>query len=107
MIPNLRPLAARRKKSSRAGKAGAINTGDTAIVRSLRTGWVLQGRALMPSIRKGREHRELPASQDSSGDSAERRRLRWQGMQREADELHLTLRRVPHTDCVIVVPLQT
>lgn len=35
------------------------------------------------------------------------RKLRWMGMQEDTDQLQMTLRRVPHTDCVIVVPHDT
>jgi len=50
----------------------------------------------------------MPEEQQVSSDLAERiRKLRWLGMQREADELQMTLRRVPHTDCVVVMPRET
>jgi hypothetical protein len=43
-----------------------------------------------------------------SSDLAKRiRKLRWLGMQQEAEQLQMTLRRVPHTECVIVVPRDT
>ena len=35
------------------------------------------------------------------------RKLRWMGMQQEAEQLQMALRRVPHADCVIVVPRDT
>jgi hypothetical protein len=34
-------------------------------------------------------------------------KLRWLGMQKEAEELHMMLRCVPHTDCVVVIPRDT
>jgi hypothetical protein len=34
-------------------------------------------------------------------------KLRWLGMQQEAEALHMTLRRVPGTDCVVVIPRDT
>jgi len=34
-------------------------------------------------------------------------KLRWLGMQQEAEELQMMLRRVPHTDCVVLVPRDT
>jgi len=50
----------------------------------------------------------MPEEQQVSSDLAERiGKLRWLGMQREADELQMTLRRVPHTDCVVVMPRET
>jgi hypothetical protein len=35
------------------------------------------------------------------------RKLWWLGMQKEAEELQMTLLRVPHTDCVVVMPRDT
>lgn len=35
------------------------------------------------------------------------RKLRWMRMQEEAEQLQMTLRCVPGTDCVIVVPRDT
>jgi hypothetical protein len=34
-------------------------------------------------------------------------KLRWLGMQQEAEELHMTLRHIPDTDCVVVMPRET
>jgi hypothetical protein len=34
-------------------------------------------------------------------------KLRWLGMQQEAEALHMTLQRVPGTDCVVVIPRDT
>ena len=45
------------------------------------------------------------SSEPIANDVAQRiGKLRWLGMQREAEELHMTLRSVAHTDCVVVVP---
>jgi hypothetical protein len=38
------------------------------------------------------------------GEAKRIRKLRWLGMQQEAEQLQMALRRVPHTECVIVVP---
>jgi hypothetical protein len=46
--------------------------------------------------------------QQTPGELAERiRKLRWLGMQDEAERLQLRLVRVPHTDCVMVLPADT
>jgi hypothetical protein len=61
----------------------------------------------MQMLCKRRQGFVMPEEQVSS-DLAERiRKLRWLGMQQEAEELQMTLRRVPHTDCVIVMPRET
>jgi hypothetical protein len=50
----------------------------------------------------------LSAEEQVSSDLVNRiRKLRWMGMQEEAEQLQMTLRRVPHSDCVIVVPRDT
>ena len=50
----------------------------------------------------------MPEEQQVSSDLTERiGKLRWLGMQQEAEKLHMTLRRVPHTDCVVVMPRET
>jgi hypothetical protein len=46
--------------------------------------------------------------EDVSRDLVKRiRKLRWMGMQEEAEQLQMTLRHVPRADCVIVVPRDT
>jgi hypothetical protein len=53
-------------------------------------------------------HHDLPAAQQTPDELAERiRKLRWLGMQEEAERLALRLVRVPHTDCVMVLPADT
>jgi len=50
----------------------------------------------------------LSAEEQAVSDLVNRiRKLRWMGMQEEAEQLQMTLRCVPHTDCVIVVPRDT
>lgn len=50
----------------------------------------------------------ISAAHDTPSDWTDRvLKLRWLGMQQEAEELHMTLRRVPHTNCVIVMPRET
>jgi hypothetical protein len=45
---------------------------------------------------------------ETPSELAERiRKLRWLGMQDEAERLQLRLVRVPHTDCVMVLPPDT
>jgi hypothetical protein len=62
----------------------------------------------MQTVRNGRQPPDLSAEQRLSSDLAKRiRKLRWLGMQQEAEQLQMTLRRVPHTECVIVVPRDT
>jgi hypothetical protein len=62
----------------------------------------------MQTLCKRRQGFVMPEAQQVSNDLAERiRKLRWLGMQQEAEELHMMLRRVPHTDCVIVMPRET
>jgi hypothetical protein len=49
-----------------------------------------------------------PSAPPALGDLAQRiGKLRWLGMQREAEELNMTLRGIPHTDCVVVIPRDT
>jgi hypothetical protein len=46
--------------------------------------------------------------QQGASDLAKRiAKLRWLGMLEEAERLHIMLRRVPDTDCVIVIPRDT
>ena len=61
-----------------------------------------------------RAHREpcqaaVPSlEQQGASDLAKRiAKLRWLGMLEEAERLHIMLRRVPDTDCVIVIPRDT
>jgi hypothetical protein len=62
----------------------------------------------MQRLRERRQPPDLSAEHRVSTDLAKRiRKLRWLGMQREAEELQMSLRRVPHTECVIVVPRDT
>jgi hypothetical protein len=66
------------------------------------------GRASMQTVRNGCQPPDLSAEQRLSSDLARRiRKLRWLGMQQEAEQLQMTLRRGPHTECVIVVPRDT
>jgi hypothetical protein len=57
------------------------------------------------------EHYQAPAlsaEEQMSSDLVRRiRKLRWMGMQQEAEELQMMLCRVPHDDCVVVVPRDT
>jgi hypothetical protein len=63
------------------------------------------GRASMQRLRERRQPPGLSAEQRVSTDLARRiRKLRWLDIQQEAEQLQMTLRRVPHTECVIVVP---
>jgi len=62
----------------------------------------------MPTLQEQRGASPLSADEQVSRDLVNRiRKLRWMGMQQEAEELQLTLCRVPHSDCVIVVPRDT
>jgi hypothetical protein len=61
----------------------------------------------MQTLWEQRQRPDLSAEQRVSSDLAKRIRiLRWLGMQQE-EQLQMTLRRVPHTECVIVVPRDT
>jgi len=56
------------------------------------------------------EHVRAPALPDEemSRDLVKRiRKLRWMGMQEEAEQLQMTLSHVPRADCVIGVPRDT
>ena len=62
----------------------------------------------MPTLQEQRGTPTLSPEEQVSSDLANRiRKLRWMGMQQEAEQLQMMLRRVPHTDCVIVVPRDT
>ena len=62
----------------------------------------------MPTLQEQRRIPGLSPEEQVSSDLANRiRKLRWMGMQQEAEELQMTLCRVPHTDCVIVAPRDT
>jgi hypothetical protein len=52
-------------------------------------------------------HDDVPP-QPTPNELAERiRKLRWLGMQEEAERLQLRLVQVPHTECVMVLPPDT
>ena len=63
----------------------------------------------MPTLHEQRGRAPaFSAEEQVSSDLVNRiRKLRWMGMQQEAEELQMTLCRVPHSDCVIVVPRDT
>lgn len=51
---------------------------------------------------------DVSGEQKSARDLVKRiRKLRWMGMEEEAERLQVALRRIEHTDCVLAAPRDT
>src|SRR5215831_2697794 len=65
------------------------------------------GRSAMEALHPSQASAAKAAQQDFTELARRIGKLRWLGMQQEAEELQMMLRRVPHTDCVVLVPRDT
>src|SRR5262249_56605886 len=101
--------------SRTASRAGAAERDRRRIRDRIRRGGEAPLRPTTTGAHPGRismqSHQVVerpPDDPDTAARLAERiRKLRWLGMQQEAEELQFTLRRGPHTECVILVPRDT